>query len=162
MTLSQPRPLAVTSADAQQIDAWLIPPAGAAEPVPGPLVLDIHGGPHSTFGHVFFFDMQLLAAQGYGVLFANPRATRSYGDHFATCNIGRWGEGDAPDLLAALDAAIATGWVDPGRVGVMGLSYGGGTNQTALGHPKPLSPPPRRNKKKQLIRPFLALDISSD
>src|SRR5947209_456319 len=69
MSLSQPRPLAVTSADALPIDAWLIPPAGAAEPVPGPLVLDIHGGPHSTFGHVLFFDMQLLNAQGYGVLF---------------------------------------------------------------------------------------------
>jgi hypothetical protein len=44
--------------------------------------------------------------RGYGVLFANPRATRSYGDHFATCNRGWWGEGDPPDLLAALDASL--------------------------------------------------------
>src|SRR5437763_10701440 len=159
MTLSRPRPLAVTSADAQQIDAWLIPPAGAAEPVPGPLVLEIHGGPHSTFGHVLFFDMQLLAAQGYGVLFANPRATRSYGDQFATCNIGRWGEGDAPDLLAALDAAIATGWVDPGRVGVMGLSYGGYMTNWLIGHHKRFRAAVSENSISNLVSFYGTSDI---
>jgi dipeptidyl aminopeptidase/acylaminoacyl peptidase len=132
--LSQPQPLAVTSADGAAIDAWLIPPAGKPEPVAGPLVLDVHGGPHSIFGHVFFFDMQLLAAQGYSVLFVNPRATRSYGDDFASCNLGRWGEGDAPDLLAALDAAVKTGWVDTKRVGVIGLSYGGFMTNWLIGH----------------------------
>ncbi len=133
-TLSRPRPLAVTNADGGTIDAWLIPPANGAEPVAGPLVLDIHGGPHSIFGYAMFFDMQLLAAQGYAVLFANPRATRSYGDDFSTCNIGQWGEGDAPDLLAALDAAVQTGWVDTERVGVIGLSYGGFMTNWLIGH----------------------------
>jgi dipeptidyl aminopeptidase/acylaminoacyl peptidase len=132
--LSQPQPLAVTSADGAVIDAWLIPPAGKSEPVAGPLVLDVHGGPHSIFGHVFFFDMQLLSAQGYSVLFVNPRATRSYGDAFASCNLGRWGEGDAPDLLAALDAAVKTGWVDTERIGVIGLSYGGFMTNWLIGH----------------------------
>jgi len=134
VTLARPEALRVTSADGTAIDAWLIPPAGATEPTPGPLVLDIHGGPHSSFGHVFFFDMQLLAAHGYAVLFANPRATRGYGDSFALRNIGRWGEGDAPDLLGALDAAVTTGWVDPARVGVMGLSYGGYMTNWLIGH----------------------------
>ncbi|MGH2390333.1 MAG: alpha/beta hydrolase family protein, partial [Chloroflexota bacterium] len=134
VTLSRPRPLSVAAPDGVAIDAWLIPPVGEAEPVAGPLVLDIHGGPHSIFGHVFFFDMQLLTAAGCGVLFVNPRATRSYGDDFAGCNIGRWGEGDAPDLLAALDAAVDTGWVDPERVGVVGLSYGGFMTNWLIGH----------------------------
>lgn len=132
--LSEPRPIAVTGVDGLPIDAWLIPPSGATEPTPAPLVLDVHGGPHSIFGHVFFFDMQLLAAEGYSVLFANPRATRGYGDHFSSCNVGHWGEGDAPDLLAALDAALATGWVDPNRVGVIGLSYGGYMTNWLVGH----------------------------
>ena len=131
---SQPEPLTVTSPDGRLIDAWLIPPAGVVEPRPGPLVLDIHGGPHSTFGYAFFFDMQLLATQGYSVLFVNPRATRGYGDDFALCNLGRWGEGDAPDLFAALDAAIETGWVDPTRIGVTGLSYGGFMTNWLIGH----------------------------
>ncbi len=132
--LSRPRHLTVTSGDGTPIDAWFIPPVGATDPTPGPLVLDVHGGPHSIFGHVFFFDMQLLAAHGYGVLFVNPRATRGYGDHFATCNRGHWGDGDTPDLLAALDAAEEMGWVDPQRVGVMGLSYGGYMVNWLLGH----------------------------
>lgn len=134
VTLSPPQALQVTSADGMAIDAWLIPPTGAETPTPGPLVLDIHGGPHSSFGHVFFFDMQVLAAQGYAILFANPRATRGYGDPFALCNIGHWGEGDAPDLLGALDAAVSTGWVDVARVGVMGLSYGGYMTNWLIGH----------------------------
>lgn len=132
--LPRPRPLAVTAPDGRAIDAWLIPPAGGQEPVAGPLVLDVHGGPHSSFGHALFFDMQLLAARGYGVLFVNPRATRGYGDAFATCNIGHWGEGDSPDLLAAVDAAVRTGWVDSGRIGVMGLSYGGFMANWLVGH----------------------------
>lgn len=134
VTLSQPRALEVMSADGTAVDAWLIPPAGLTTATPGPLVLDVHGGPHSSFGHVFFFDMQLLAAQGYAVLFANPRATRGYGDRFALDNLGHWGEGDAPDLLAALDGAATTGWVDPRRVGVVGLSYGGYMTNWLIGH----------------------------
>jgi len=134
VTLARPQALQVTSADGTAVDAWLIPPVGGETPTRGPLVLDIHGGPHSSFGQVFFFDMQLLAAHGYAVLFANPRATRGYGDSFALRNIGHWGEGDAPDLLGALDAAVATGWVDPARVGVMGLSYGGYMTNWLIGH----------------------------
>ncbi|HVC78946.1 MAG TPA: S9 family peptidase [Chloroflexota bacterium] len=132
--LSRPRPLSVAAPDGLALDAWLIPPAGGETPVAGPLVLDIHGGPHSIFGPAFFLDMQLLAARGFGVLLVNPRATRSYGDHFAACNLGHWGEGDAPDLLAALDAALKTGWVDQDRVGVMGLSYGGYMTNWLIGH----------------------------
>jgi dipeptidyl aminopeptidase/acylaminoacyl peptidase len=124
----------VTNAEGAAIDAWLIPPANRTEPTAGPLVLDIHGGPHSIFGYALFFDMQLHAAHGYSVLFVNPRATRSYGDQFSTCNLGQWGEGDAPDLLAALDAAIKTGWVDTERIGVVGLSYGGFMTNWLIGH----------------------------
>jgi dipeptidyl aminopeptidase/acylaminoacyl peptidase len=134
LPLARPQHLAVTSADGTPIDAWLLTPAGETRPVPGPLVLYIHGGPHSIFGQVFFFDMQLLVANDYRVLFANPRATRGYGDAFATCNVGRWGEGDTPDQMAGLDAALATGWVDPGRIGVMGLSYGGYMTNWLIGH----------------------------
>ncbi len=134
VALSHPIPVDTRSADGRAIDAWLIPPVAVATPEPGPLVLYIHGGPHSIFGHTFFFDMHLLAAHGYSVLFANPRATRGYGDDFATCNIGCWGAGDAPDLFAAVDAAVQTGWVDAARLGVTGLSYGGFMTNWLIGH----------------------------
>lgn len=157
--LSQPRPLAVNSPDGTPIDAWFIPPAGATEPSPGPVVLDVHGGPHSIFGHVFFFDMHLLAAQGYGVLFANPRATRGYGDDFATCNRGRWGEGDTPDLLAALDAAGAAGWVDPQHVGVLGLSYGGYMVNWLIGHTRRFRAAVSENSISNLVSFYGTSDI---
>ena len=159
VALSQPQALQVTSADGTAVDAWLIPPTGAVAPTPGPLVLDIHGGPHSSFGHVFFFDMQVLAARGYAVLFANPRATRGYGDPFALCNIGHWGEGDAPDLLAALDAAVATGWVDAARVGVMGLSYGGYMTNWLIGHTRRFRAAVSENSISNLLSFYGTADI---
>ncbi len=107
------------------VDAWLYRPVGYGPGQRYPLIQVIHGGPHSTFGYTFFFDMQLFASAGYNVLFVNPRATGGYGEAFATCNLGRWGEGDAPEQLAALDLAIERGGVDPDRLGVTGLSYGG-------------------------------------
>jgi dipeptidyl aminopeptidase/acylaminoacyl peptidase len=130
------RPLAfiVTGVDGRAMDAWLLPPVGAEAPVPSPLVQYIHGGPHSIFGPTFFFDMYLLSNRGYAVLFVNPRATHGYGDDFALCNLGRWGEGDTPDQLAALDVAVRSGWVDSTRVGAMGLSYGGYMVNWLLGH----------------------------
>jgi dipeptidyl aminopeptidase/acylaminoacyl peptidase len=132
--LQRPLALRVTSSDGRAVDAWLLPPPGVVQPTPCPTVLSVHGGPHSSFGYTFFFDMHLLASHGYAVLFVNPRATRGYDDAFALCAIGAWGEGDTPDQLAALDAATALGWVDPARVGVMGLSYGGYMTNWLIGH----------------------------
>src|SRR2546427_4166639 len=42
-------------------------------------VLSIHGGPHSNYGNVFFPEFQMLAGQGYWVLFTNPRGSSGYG-----------------------------------------------------------------------------------
>jgi dipeptidyl aminopeptidase/acylaminoacyl peptidase len=132
--LEQPIAFTASSAGGRAIDAWLVPPRGPGRPVPGPIVLYVHGGPHSIFGYTFFFDMHMLSAHGYAVLYCNPRATRSYGDDFACCNLGHWAEGDAPDQFAALDYSMALGWVDPRRVGVMGLSYGGYMVNWLIGH----------------------------
>ncbi len=116
------------------VDAWLMRPAGYIPEHTYPLVQYIHGGPHSTFGHTFFFDMQLWASQGWNVLFVNPRASQGYGEYFATCNIGRWGGGDWPELERALDAAVQLGGVDTSRLAVTGLSYGGYMTNWIIGH----------------------------
>jgi dipeptidyl aminopeptidase/acylaminoacyl peptidase len=107
------------------VDAWLVRPVGFEQARQYPLVQIIHGGPHSIFGHTFFFDMQLWASQGWNVLFINPRASQGYGEAFATCNLGDWGGGDWREQERALDLAIARGGVDPERLAVTGLSYGG-------------------------------------
>lgn len=108
-----------------EVDAWQLRPVGEQAGQTYPLVQIIHGGPHSIFGHVFFFDMQLWANQGWHVLFINPRASQGYGEEFATANIGDWGGADWREQEQALDAAIARGGVATDRLAVTGLSYGG-------------------------------------
>ena len=111
--------------DRFDVDAWLIRPAGYDPQRQYPLVQLIHGGPHSVFGHAFFFDMQQWASHGWNVLFINPRATQSYGEDFATACLGDWGGADWKEQEQALDLAIERGGVDPDRLAVTGLSYGG-------------------------------------
>lgn len=124
--LNKPEALTFTAFDGRfELDAWLLRPANYQEGQRYPLVQIIHGGPHSVFGHTFFFDMQLWANRGWNVLFVNPRATQGYGEAFATANLGDWGGADWREQEAALDLAIACGGVDPERLAVTGLSYGG-------------------------------------
>jgi dipeptidyl aminopeptidase/acylaminoacyl peptidase len=88
----------------------------------------IHGGPQSFVGHAFphgTFYWYVLASRGWAILALNPRGSGSYGQAFAHSLRGRWGEYDLPEQLAAIDALVAEGVADPGRLAVAGYSYGG-------------------------------------
>lgn len=133
--LITPEHLPFTAFDGRfEVDAWLLRPVGYQEGQTYPLVQIIHGGPHSIFGHVFFFDMQLWANRGWNVLFVNPRASQGYGEAFATANLGDWGGADWKEQEAALDLVIARGGVDTERLAVTGLSYGGFMTNWIIGH----------------------------
>jgi dipeptidyl aminopeptidase/acylaminoacyl peptidase len=126
LAIQRPESHPFTSFDGRfQVDAWQVRPVGFEQGKEYPLVQIIHGGPHSIFGHVFFFDMQLWANQGWHVLFINPRASQGYGEEFAVANLGDWGGADWREQEQALDAAIARGGVAADRLAVTGLSYGG-------------------------------------
>ncbi|MFI6813124.1 S9 family peptidase [Nonomuraea sp. NPDC050328] len=95
---------------------------------PGPLLLDIHGGPHNAWAPVFdgvHLYHQVLAAAGWTVLTLNPRASDGYGEAFYTAALGAWGLADTGDFLSPLDELVAEGVADPDRLAVTGYSYGG-------------------------------------
>ena len=124
--LVTPEAFTFAGAEGWEIQGWLMKPAGFADGERYPLVLDIHGGPHTAYGEMFFFEFQVLAAQGQGVLFINPRGSTGYGEHFTMASNDDWGGNDYRDLMLGMDAAIDRApWIDPARLGVTGGSFGG-------------------------------------
>ena len=119
------RKLPVTAPDGRAIDAWLAVPPGLAQGKRAPLILEIHGGPNAAYGPAFSTDVQLYAAHGYAVLYTNPRGSTSYGAEFANLIDRAYPGTDYDDLIAAVDAAIASGVADPDNLFVTGGSGGG-------------------------------------
>jgi dipeptidyl aminopeptidase/acylaminoacyl peptidase len=119
-----------------KIQGWLMKPYGYQPGKTYPLVLSIHGGPHSNYGNVLFPEFQMLAGQGYWMLFTNPRGSSGYGHAFTFSTRGRWGMEDYQDLMQAVDIAIAraNGGVDTTRMAVLGGSYGGFMTNWIVGH----------------------------
>jgi acylaminoacyl-peptidase len=123
--------------DGRAIQGWWYPPLaadGSPAAVPGPLVLQIHGGPMTAYGRAPFWEWQVLAGAGMGVLAANPRGSDGYGQTFADANVRDWGTGPAADCLAGVDLLVASGRADPARLGVTGGSYGGYLTSWIVGH----------------------------
>ncbi|HKW10179.1 MAG TPA: S9 family peptidase [Gemmatimonadaceae bacterium] len=108
-----------------EIESWLMKPYGYQPGKKYPLVLYIHGGPHSAYGENWFDEFQNLAAAGMFVLFTNPRGSSGYGADFTFSTRGRWGAEDYQDLMKAVDVVARRPDVDSTRMGVTGGSYGG-------------------------------------
>ncbi len=125
----------VTTEDGHRIQAWLMKPNDLQAGEKYPLVLHIHGGPHLLYGNAFNFELQLMAASGIGVLYANPRGSAGYGQSFLRGCCGDFGGGDYRDLMAVVDAALEMDPdIDSQRLGVTGLSYGGFMTNWVVGH----------------------------
>jgi len=117
------------------VEGWVFLPTTAAKPTP--LLLDIHGGPHSFMGNAFsptYFYRYTLASRGWAILALNPTGSGSYGKAFAHGIRGRWGEYDMPEQMAAVDALIAEGVADGARLAVAGASYGGFMSSWVITH----------------------------
>ena len=124
--LGEVRKLPVSSSfDQRPIDAWLVTPPGFDPAKKYPMILEIHGGPFAAYGPSFSTDYQLYAAAGYAVLYTNPRGSTSYGEEFANQIDKAYPGHDYDDLMSAVDAAIATGSIDPANLFVTGGSGGG-------------------------------------
>ena len=116
--------------DGFEIQGWLYPGGEGRRP----LVLEIHGGPHTLYGWAPMLEFQVLAGAGISVLASNPRGSEGYGEAFNRANLGDWGEGPMADVMAGVDQAIEDGLADPERLGVTGGSYGGYLTNWIVGH----------------------------
>lgn len=119
----EPEEITVTGPDGYPVHGWVTSPTG---PGPHPVLLLIHGGPHAAYTPTFFDEVQVYTEAGYAVGFCNPRGSSSYGQEHGRAITGRWGTIDAQDVVAFLDGILERrADLDPGRVGVLGGSYGG-------------------------------------
>ncbi|MEO2016568.1 MAG: S9 family peptidase [Fuerstiella sp.] len=115
----------VSSFDKREIQGWVVTPPDFDPSVKYPLILEIHGGPIHHYGDRFTAEMQLYAAQGYVVLYANPRGSTGYGGEFGNLLHHNYPGEDYDDLIAGVDALIARGFIDEQRLYVTGGSAGG-------------------------------------
>jgi dipeptidyl aminopeptidase/acylaminoacyl peptidase len=123
--IPSPRPMEeITAAapDGYPVHGWIVRPE---TPGPHPVLLMIHGGPFSQYGWRLFDEAQVYAGAGYAVIMGNPRGSSGYGQSHGASILGDAATSAAADLLALLDAGLATGGLDGTRVGVLGGSYGG-------------------------------------
>jgi dipeptidyl aminopeptidase/acylaminoacyl peptidase len=102
---------------------YLPPEASAGHKVP--LIVDVHGGPTGAFVDRWSPFTEFLVGHGWAVLCTNPRGSTGYGAAFAAANRHDMGGGDLHDILAGVDAVLAKYPLDPGRMALIGYSYGG-------------------------------------
>jgi dipeptidyl aminopeptidase/acylaminoacyl peptidase len=126
VSLVEPQEVRFRSFDGTNVQGWLMKPVNFRETERYPLILAIHGGPHGMYGYSFNAAFQTYAARGYAVLFINPRGSTGYGQKFSDGTLREWGGGDYRDLMAGVDESLRRfSWIDRGRMGVTGGSYGG-------------------------------------
>ncbi|HEX6290835.1 MAG TPA: S9 family peptidase [Herpetosiphonaceae bacterium] len=125
--IQPPEHVQFKGADGWDLEGWVIRPLDMeqASEQRHPLIVYVHGGPHTAYGNGFFHEFQVLAAAGFGIFFTNPRGSSSYGEEFADAVRHHFGEKDYEDVMHAADLAASWEWVDEQRMGIMGGSYGG-------------------------------------
>jgi dipeptidyl aminopeptidase/acylaminoacyl peptidase len=107
-----------------------------------PALIFVHGGParqmllgwhYLSFYHVFYGVNEWLVSQGYIVMSVNYRSGVGYGRGFRqAASTGARGNSEYGDVLTAGKWLAARADVDPNRVGIWGLSYGGLLTAEAL------------------------------
>lgn len=117
-----------------KIDGFVLLPQNFDSRKSYPAILDIHGGPRTVYGDLFFHEMQVWVNQGYVVMFCNPRGGDGRGDGFADIR-GKYGFEDYQDIMDFVDRVLELyPNIDQARMGVTGGSYGGFMTNWIVGH----------------------------
>ncbi|NIP56482.1 MAG: prolyl oligopeptidase family serine peptidase, partial [Gemmatimonadetes bacterium] len=122
------------STDGTRIQGWIVKPPDFDPSAPRPLILHIHGGPHGMYDVGFSYSYQNFAANGYVVLYTNPRGSTGYGTDFGNAIDNGYPSVDYDDLMAGVDAVIERGWVNTDQMYVTGCSGGGVLSSWVIGH----------------------------
>lgn len=134
LELSTPVPLSLKLDDGLSIDGFVLKPIGYEEGKKYPVLLEIHGGPKTVYGSVFYHELQYFATRGYFVVFCNPRGSDGKGNEFSDIR-GKYGTIDYDDLMNFLDLALESyADMDENNQFVTGGSYGGFMTNWIIGH----------------------------
>jgi dipeptidyl aminopeptidase/acylaminoacyl peptidase len=117
-----------------RIQGWIVKPPDFDAARKYPLILYIHGGPHSMYGVGFNFEFQNHAAEGYVVLYTNPRGSSGYGAAFGNAINNAYPGQDYDDLMRGVDEVIKRGYIDERNLFVTGGSGGGVLTTWIVGH----------------------------
>jgi dipeptidyl aminopeptidase/acylaminoacyl peptidase len=123
-----------TSSGGARVHGWIVKPPGFDASRKYPLLMEIHGGPHGMYNVAFNPMFQNFAANGYVVIYTNPRGSTGYGSAFGNAIENAYPSVDYDDLMAGVDAVIAKGFVDTTRMYVGGCSGGGVLSSWVIGH----------------------------
>lgn len=144
VAVSEPVAFQAASDDGTEVPCWAMAPVGCEEGRRYPTLLNVHGGPFTSYGNRFFDEFQVQAGAGFGVLYCNPRGSSGYSEAWGRAvrwpeckeDAGSgWGGVDFEDVMACVDEAISRfSWIDPDRLGILGGSYGGYMTSWAVGH----------------------------
>jgi dipeptidyl aminopeptidase/acylaminoacyl peptidase len=133
-SLGQVEEVWYSSVDGYRIQGWIVKPPDFDASKKYPLMLSIHGGPHGMYGVGFNFGWQEHAANGYVVLYTNPRGSSGYGSAFGNAIKNAYPGKDYDDLMIGVDSLIRRGYVDPTNMFVYGCSGGGVLTSWIVGH----------------------------
>ncbi len=134
LKISKPERVEIETEPGVVIEGWVLKPVDFEENKKYPAILDIHGGPKTVYGEVFYHEMQLWANMGYFVFFCNPRGSDGHGRAYADIR-GKYGTIDYHDIMTFTDIVLDKYKnIDVNNVGVTGGSYGGFMTNWIIGH----------------------------
>lgn len=131
--VAEPKRLTLQSCGLE-IEGWVLEPKGYDPAKKYPAVLDIHGGPKTVYGPIFYHEMQVWANRGYFVMFCNPKGGDGRGNEFADIR-GQYGHTDFRNIMDFTDEVLRLyPQIDEKKVAVTGGSYGGFMTNWIIGH----------------------------
>jgi dipeptidyl aminopeptidase/acylaminoacyl peptidase len=122
-----------TSSGNTKVQGWIVKPPAFDASRKYPLILEIHGGPFGNYNVAFNYMFQNFAANGFVVLYTNPRGSTGYGSAFSNGIDHDYPGPDYDDLMAGVDAVVGKGYIDTARMYVSGCSGGGVLSSWVIG-----------------------------